>query len=216
MTDKAKVVLGGRQKRGRPKTPEDVKLFRKVRDLFAQIVFALAKPETVSERKRLDLENTAERMARRLVYDSLSYPDPASLELETYEIPDAQVCVLVEGPIPFSSTCAHHGTMFHGEIYLGILPGECFLPRADYARIVDCLSRRFQLQEKLGGDILDVLVETLNPIAVVVRVVSREACLSCKAGRSRSIVGTSHVWPIDAAADSVLREINAMMEAIRT
>src|SRR5262245_30642260 len=70
---------------------------------------------------------------------------------------------IVEGPIPFSSLCEHHGLPVHGEAYVGYIAGERILGISKLTRLVRVFARRFTVQERLGRQIVEALDAILEP-----------------------------------------------------
>ena len=66
---------------------------------------------------------------------------------------------IVEGPISFFSLCEHHALPFHGVAYVGYVAGDEILGISKLTRLVRLYARRFTVQERLGEQIADTLVE---------------------------------------------------------
>ena len=78
---------------------------------------------------------------------------------------DNEMVVLAE--IPFVSACEKHLLPFHGVAHVGYLPSSELEPPRDVVRLVDALSRRLQVQERLTGQICNVLGERTAGAAVM-------------------------------------------------
>lgn len=79
--------------------------------------------------------------------------------------------------IRFRALCEHHMMPFHGVADVYYRPN---LQLAGFGRIADLVevaSRRPQLQESLGADIVDAIVAVLDPVGAVVRIGARHECL---------------------------------------
>ena len=63
----------------------------------------------------------------------------------------------------YYSTCSHHLAPFHGYGAIAYLPGENLLGLSKLGRMLDIFSRRFQLQERIGAQTADKLMELLKP-----------------------------------------------------
>ena len=85
--------------------------------------------------------------------------------------------------ITFYSMCAHHFLPFFGTASVAYLPGTRILGLGKLPRLVDALSRRFQIQEDLTRDIATVLCESGG--AHGARVITHAAHL-CMCGRGPS------------------------------
>jgi GTP cyclohydrolase I len=60
-------------------------------------------------------------------------------------------------------------------------------------RLVDCFSRRLQLQERMTKQIADALNDNLKPLGVVVVVQARHLCMEMRGVKSGANVVTSEI-----------------------
>ncbi len=84
--------------------------------------------------------------------------------------------VLLEN-IEFYSTCEHHLLPFFGTISVGYIPNQKVVGISKLARLVDCFSRRLQIQERLCEQIADAIQEELAPFGVYVKAKARHLCM---------------------------------------
>lgn len=68
----------------------------------------------------------------------------------------------------FYSTCEHHMFPFFGHISVGYIPNRKVIGISKLARLVDCFSKRMQIQEKMTSQIADCIMKLLNPKGVYV------------------------------------------------
>lgn len=81
----------------------------------------------------------------------------------------------------FYSLCSHHLAPFLGYGAIAYLPGENLLGLSKLGRILDIYARRFQLQERIGAQTADKLMELLNPQGVMVVLYDTEhMCMSSR------------------------------------
>lgn len=64
--------------------------------------------------------------------------------------------------IPFVSVCAHHLLPFFGRAHVAYLPAEEITGLSRIEDMVHCLSRRLQVQERLGDEIACALTEAMG------------------------------------------------------
>jgi GTP cyclohydrolase I len=83
--------------------------------------------------------------------------DPLEVIGNTWEF-DTGEMVAVSG-IPFVSVCEHHLLPFYGEAHVAYLPGGRLTGLSRLAALVNCLARRLQIQERLGEQVCDALME---------------------------------------------------------
>ena len=86
-----------------------------------------------------------------------------------------QEMVLVKD-IPFYSMCEHHFLPFHGVAHVGYIPNGRVVGISKLARALEILARRPQLQERLTGQLADVIMSTLEPAGVGVVVSAEHLC----------------------------------------
>ena len=85
--------------------------------------------------------------------------------------------------IAFRSTCEHHLLPFTGVAHLAYAPGERIVGLGKLARVVETLSSRPQLQERLGDQIADALERGLEPRGVLVILDARHGCVTARGSR---------------------------------
>jgi GTP cyclohydrolase IA len=83
---------------------------------------------------------------------------------------------IVEGPISFFSLCEHHALPFHGNAYVGYVAADEILGISKLTRLVRLYARRFTVQERLGEQIADTLVELVGARGVAVRLEAAHLC----------------------------------------
>jgi GTP cyclohydrolase I len=102
--------------------------------------------------------------------------------------PFAQV---VEGPIAFSALCEHHALPFFGHAHVGYVAGERIIGISKLTRLVRLFSRRFTVQERLGEQIADTLVDLVDPLGVAVRLEASHLCTQMRGVEERSRTTTT-------------------------
>jgi GTP cyclohydrolase I len=131
---------------------------------------------------REGLLETPDRVARMYaeLFDGL-HKDPASTLDAIFE-EDHREMVIVRD-IPFYSMCEHHLLPFHGLAHFGYLPDGRIVGLSKIARLVDCLSRRPQVQERLSGVIVDTFCEVLRPLGCGVVIEAEHLCMTMRGVR---------------------------------
>ena len=84
--------------------------------------------------------------------------------------------------IPFYSMCEHHLLPFVGKAHVAYVPGENgkITGLSKLARLVDAYARRPQVQERLTSQVVDKLVEVLEPRGALVVVEAEHQCMSMR------------------------------------
>jgi len=95
--------------------------------------------------------------------------------------------------IEFASLCEHHLLPFHGKVHVGYIPSKAVVGVSKLVRLVDCFSKRLQLQERMTKEIADALNENLHPVGVVVVVQARHLCMQVRGVKSGAEILTSEI-----------------------
>jgi len=110
--------------------------------------------------------------------------DPSAILKTTRMLEPGEKPGLVEvNAISFYSLCAHHFLPFFGEIDVAYVPGDRILGLGKLPRLVDALSRRFQIQEDLVREVAQVLMENGHARGARVRARAQHLCM-CSRGPS--------------------------------
>ncbi len=181
--------------------PDRQTLQRASRDFLA----ALSSPEGGDV-----LDASAGRMAEAWSEDLLAgyRVDPASV-ITAFPAGADQATVMVRD-VEFTSFCVHHLLPFFGRAHLAYLPGEHLTGISKLARLVDVLSRRLQIQERMTRQILDVMDASLQPQGAAVVVQAEHLCMTARGVRRRDSRVMSTSWSglfEDPGEQSVLLEM---------
>ena len=106
-------------------------------------------------------------------------PDP---DLGTIAAGDRGAVVLRD--VPFHSLCAHHLVPFFGTATVAYLPDGKLAGFGGIARVIEHFARRPQIQERMAGQIADLLFRTLAPRGLVVRLVARQLRMEIRGARA--------------------------------
>lgn len=85
--------------------------------------------------------------------------------------------------IDFNSMCEHHLLPFHGQAHIAYIPKGKVLGLSKLARIVEVVSKRPQVQERMTETIAHLLVEELAPKGVAVVVEAEHSCMTIRGVR---------------------------------
>lgn len=131
---------------------------------------------------REGLLETPKRVAK--MYEELF----AGYEMDYHKILSKQFTVggkpsdIMVEDIQFYSMCEHHIMPFFGTINIHYKPkeGGKVVGLSKLARLVECFARRLQIQERLGKQICDALVECLDPECVEVKITAEHTCMTAR------------------------------------
>jgi GTP cyclohydrolase IA len=82
--------------------------------------------------------------------------------------------------IVYYSQCEHHMAPFFGVAHIGYIPSGQIAGLSKLARLVDAVSRRLQVQERITSQIADILEEGLMPHGVMVVVEGEHLCMCAR------------------------------------
>ncbi len=137
--------------------------------------------EAVGENpKRKDLLDTPRRVAQMYeeIFSGID-KDPAK-ELEVALDQKHEEIVLLKG-IPLYSVCEHHLLPFIGKACVAYIPKDGRVTGlSKLARVVDILSRRPQVQERLTTQIADMIMSKLKPQGCMVVIEAEHLCMSMR------------------------------------
>ena len=89
--------------------------------------------------------------------------------------------MILVGDIPFYSMCEHHLLPFVGQAHVVYIPQNGrILGLSKIARVVDMMSRKPQLQERLTSQIADTIMEAVEPLGVAVVVEAEHMCMTMR------------------------------------
>ena len=139
---------------------------------------------------REGLRETPARVAR--MYEEMfggMRKDPATpLQKSFTEKYDEMVLVK---DIRFESMCEHHLLPFYGKAHIAYLPNGKIVGLSKLARVVEILSRRPQVQERMTEDLADLIMEELGAKGVGVVVEASHTCMTMRGVRKANSICTT-------------------------
>lgn len=105
-----------------------------------------------------------------------------SKDIKTFTSDNDEMILI--GDIPFYSMCEHHLLPFHGKAHVVYVPRDGkILGLSKVARIVDTLSRKPQLQERLTSEIADTIQKAVDAMSVCVVLEAEHLCMTMRGVR---------------------------------
>ncbi len=130
--------------------------------------------------KKKDLLDTPKRVAE--MYEEIFAgvrQDPEE-ELEVILDQKHHEIILLKG-IPLYSVCEHHLLPFIGRAHIAYIPKSGRVTGlSKIARVVDILSKRPQIQERLTTQIAEIIMSKLKPLGVMVVLEAEHLCMSMR------------------------------------
>ncbi|GEN33118.1 MULTISPECIES: GTP cyclohydrolase I FolE [Aneurinibacillus] len=130
--------------------------------------------------EREGLKETPKRIAKmyREIFSGLD-EDPAEVLGKTFPAEGANDIVIVQD-IPFYSVCEHHFVPFFGKAHIGYIPNGRIVGLSKFARLVEILARRPQVQERITNQIVDALEQVIQPVGAIAVIEAEHMCMSMR------------------------------------
>jgi GTP cyclohydrolase I len=169
----------------------------------------------------MDLETpgtsrTPERFLKALLDSTAGYEgDPKLLTAFPTECrggPDCRISQIIEGPISFFALCEHHALPFHGRAHIGYVAHENIIGISKLTRLVRLFARRFTVQERIGQQVADALVDLMQPHGVAVHLEAVHLCTQMRGVREEGSSTWTSFWRGTYEQDPELRR--AFLQAV--
>jgi GTP cyclohydrolase I len=117
--------------------------------------------------------------------------DPAEILSKTFDVHYDELIIL--SGVPYWSLCEHHMLPFWGKATIGYIPkaGQKIVGLSKLARLVECYSRRLQVQERMTNQIAEALEEHLAPFGVGVVINGMHTCMAMRGIERQGTMTTS-------------------------
>jgi GTP cyclohydrolase IA len=131
---------------------------------------------------RPGLKDTPRRVARmyKEMFAGL-HTDPARHLHVTF--PETYDEIVLVRDISFTSMCEHHLLPFSGVAHVAYIPNGRVTGLSKLARVVDEVSRRPQVQERMTAEVADMIERELQTSGVAVVVKAEHSCMSIRGVR---------------------------------
>ena len=147
---------------------------KRIENAFVEVIEALGDVEYKEE-----LKDTPKRIADS--YKEIFYGigvDPKEVLTRTFDINNNEL--IIEKNIDFYSMCEHHFLPFFGTICIAYVPNKKIFGFGDILKLIEILSRRPQLQERLTEEIAKYIYELLDCQGVYVVVEAKHLCMTMR------------------------------------
>jgi len=126
--------------------------------------------------------DTPKRVAKAyLEYWASGYGRQPEDEITVFPNSSGRNDLVVVKDMRYYSMCSHHLAPFHGYAAIAYIPGNNLLGLSKLGRILNIYARRFQLQERIGAQTADKLMELLDAQGVLVVLYDTEhMCMSSR------------------------------------
>jgi GTP cyclohydrolase I len=131
---------------------------------------------------REGLRDTPARVGRMYVELFAGLHDDPRTHLRKFFTEKYDEMVLVRD-ISFNSMCEHHLMPFTGVAHVGYIPNGKVVGLSKLARVVESVSRRPQVQERMTEDIANLLIDELDVKGVAVVIEATHSCMTIRGVR---------------------------------
>lgn len=154
-----------------------------------------------------ELAETPARVAamfRRELLDGYER-SPATILAESFPAQSSNLVCL--SGIDFAAVCPHHLVPFLGVAHIAYLPVGRVVGFSQIVELVDALSHRLVLQEQLGVQIAEALVEHLEAPFAACSLRASQLCMMVRGPRRPNARVTTYAFAGARAGDPTLKEI---------
>ena len=141
---------------------------------------------------REGLKRTPQRVSKGFEFLTKGYrEDPLELIADAIYNEQCNHMIIVKD-IEFYSLCEHHMLPFYGNCYIGYISKNRVYGVSKLARVVECYSRRLQVQERLTQQVARILKDAIKAEGVGVVMEARHLCMMMRGvQKQNSIMVTS-------------------------
>lgn len=134
----------------------------------------------IGEDKRQEMNKTPERVADMYeeIFSGLHIDPKDTLSVIHEEHGDQMIVVR---DIQFYSICEHHLTPFFGKAHVVYIPNDNRITGfSKLCELVETVAKRPQLQERMGTQIVDAIMDVLTPFGAMVVIEAEHLCMSMR------------------------------------
>lgn len=133
--------------------------------------------------EREGLIETPKRVAKmyKEVFEGIQYSNEEIANMFNKTFSHEERDIVIEKDIPAFSYCEHHiALMYNMNITVAYIPNGKVIGLSKISRIVDMVTKRLQLQEKIGKDIAEVMQLACDTKDVAVIIEGEHACMTTR------------------------------------
>ena len=141
--------------------------------------------------QREGLEKTPMRVAKAMQVLTRGYRQDPSKVLTDALFEESYNQMVIVKDIDFFSLCEHHILPFYGKVHVAYIPNGKITGLSKIARVVDIISHRLQVQERMTQQIKDCIQNTLKPLGVMVIVEAKHMCMQMRGVEKQNSITTT-------------------------
>lgn len=142
---------------------------------LAEVLRALV-IDTESDHNTQDTARRVAKMYLREVFGGRYAPEPAVTEFPNIARLNE---LMIVGPIRVRSACSHHFCPIIGRVWVGVMPNEhsALIGLSKYARLVEWLMNRPQIQEEAIAQLAELLQDKMQPDGLAIVMEADHSCM---------------------------------------
>ncbi|GBL35598.1 GTP cyclohydrolase 1 [Filimonas sp.] len=162
---------------------------------------------------REGLEKTPLRVAKAMSNLTQGYKMDAVAIINSAKFTESYSEMVIVKDIELYSMCEHHMLPFFGKAHIAYIPNGYITGLSKLARVVDCFSRRLQVQERMTHQILDAVQEALNPLGVAVVIEAKHLCMMMRGVQKQNSSTTTSAFCGEFEKESTRGEFLRLISA---
>lgn len=162
--------------------------FKAYQNLLSAYREYLSLPEIAQAIGKDHVQKTPMRVIKALAELLEGYTkDPKNL-LETSFQSGKYNQMITVANVNFTSLCAHHMLPFSGQMHFAYIPKGRIVGLSKIPRIMEAFSRRLQVQEHLGEEIVDCFQKVIKPRGCAIMIEAHHLCASIRGVKKEALV----------------------------
>jgi GTP cyclohydrolase IA len=162
---------------------------KEMKDRFRDIIQMIG--EDIS---RDGLDKTPERAAKAFQFLTEGYAMDAEEILRSALFREEYSEMVIVKDIELYSMCEHHLLPFFGKAHVAYIPNGYIVGLSKIPRVIDVFARRLQVQERLTGQILHAIQETVKPLGVAVVIEAAHMCMMMRGVQKQNSLTTTSAF----------------------
>ena len=174
-------------------------------NMIRAIIHEIGEPEEMRE----GLKETPRRVMKSWEHLFSGYGHSVGEYMTVFSTDGYDEIVLLKN-IEFYSTCEHHMLPFYGVAHIAYLPDKKVVGISKLARILELYSRRLQIQERIGVQVVKALDDHLIPLGSACILEAKHFCMV-----ARGVEKQNSIMTTSALTGSFKKEPSARAELMR-
>ena len=172
---------------------------RKMRGVLAALVI-----DTESDHNTQDTARRVAKMFVREVFHGRYVPMPPVTDFPNIERLNE---LMIIGPVTVRSACSHHLCPIIGKVWVGVMPNEnsALIGLSKYARLVEWIMARPQIQEEAVTQLADLLQDKMQPDGLAIVMRADHFCMQWRGVKDMDSKMTNSVMRGSFLKDAALR-----------